>query len=83
MPFISDVERSSDKEVEGAFKISAKGVNLWVRIYKTNFGGRVKVTVSYLEGNGWKQSPAIWLDAKTCTQLAERLKNIANKLKNF
>jgi hypothetical protein len=80
MPFIADVERSSEKEVEGAFKISAKGVNLWVRVYRTNFGGRVKVTVSYLEGNGWKQTPAIWLDAKTCAQLAERLKNIADKL---
>jgi len=80
MPFITDVERSSDKEVEGAFKISAKGVNMWFRIYKTNFGDRVKITVSYLEGNVWKQTPAIWLDAKTCTQLAERLKNIASKL---
>jgi len=80
VPFIADVERTSDKEVEGAFKISAKGVNLWVRIYRTSFGGRVKVTVSYLEGGEWKQSPAIWLDAKTCIQLAERLKNIASKL---
>jgi hypothetical protein len=51
MPFIADVERTGEKEVEGAFKISAKGVNLWVRIYRTNFGGRVKVTVSYVEGN--------------------------------
>jgi hypothetical protein len=49
MPFIADVERTGEKEVEGAFKISAKGVNLWVRVYRTNFGGRVKVTVSYLE----------------------------------
>ena len=28
VPFIADVERASDKEVEGAFKSSAKGVNL-------------------------------------------------------
>jgi hypothetical protein len=80
MPFIADIERLSEKEVEGAFKISAKGVNLWVRAYRTNFGGRVKVTVSYVEGNEWKNTPAIWLDAKTCAQLAERLKNIAAKL---
>jgi len=80
MPFIADVETTGDKEVEGAFKISTKGVNLWVRIYRTSFGGRVKVTVSYLEGNEWKNTPAIWLDAKTCAQLAERLKNIADKL---
>ena len=80
MPFIADVERTGDREVEGAFKISAKGVNLWVRIYRTNFGGRVKVTLSYFEGNEWKQTPAIWLDGKTCAQLAERLKNISSKL---
>lgn len=29
MPFIADVERTGEKEVEGAFKISAKGVNLF------------------------------------------------------
>ncbi len=80
MPFISDVERKGEREVEGSFKISAKGVNLWVRIYRTSFGGRVKLTVSYLDGERWRQTPAIWLDGKTCAQLAERLKNIANKL---
>jgi Fanconi anemia group M protein len=32
------------------------------------------------KGNEWKNTPAIWLDAKTCAQLAERLKNIAAKL---
>ena len=55
-------------------------MNLWVRIYRTNFGEKVKITISYLEGNEWKNTPPIWLDKKTCTQLAERLKNVAEKL---
>jgi len=38
MPFIVDVEKSVNKEVEGAFKISAKNVNLWIRIYNTGYG---------------------------------------------
>ena len=80
MPIITDVERTGEREVEGAFKISAKRVNLWVRIYRTNFGEKVKITISYLEGNEWKNTPPIWLDKKTCMQLAERLKNVAEKL---
>jgi hypothetical protein len=32
MPIILDVERTGEREVEGAFKISAKGVNLWLTL---------------------------------------------------
>jgi hypothetical protein len=66
--------------LEGSFKISGKGVNLWVRIYRTDYGNRVKLTVSYLEANEWRNTPAIWLDGRTCAQLVERLKKLADKM---
>jgi len=56
MPFIVDVEKSGDKEVEGAFKISAKNVNLWVRICNTGYGKRARITMSYLEDGVWKNT---------------------------
>jgi hypothetical protein len=80
MPFIVDVEKSGEKEIEGAFKISAKGVNLWVRIYRTDYGNRVKLSISFIDANVWKHTPAIWLDRKTIAQLTEKLQNIVNKL---
>jgi hypothetical protein len=80
MPVIVDVEKRGEKELDGAFKISAKGVNMWVRIYRTDYGNRAKLAVSYLEANGWKSTPAIWLDGQTCAQLAEKLKKLADKM---
>ena len=80
MPVIVDVEKGGEKEVEGAFKISGKGVNLWVRIYNTEYGKRARITVSYLEGGVWKNTPAIWIDRKLCAQLAEKLLKIEAEL---
>jgi len=80
VPFIVDVEKSGDKEVEGAFKISAKNVNLWVRIYNTGYGKRARITISYLEDGVWKNTPPIWMDKKLCVQLAEKLLKIEGKL---
>jgi len=80
MPFLVDVKKSGDKEFEGAFKISGKGVNLWVRIYSTNYGNKARITVSYLEGTEWKNTPALWIDKKLCTQLSERLKKLTDNL---
>lgn len=52
MPFLVDVNKSGDKDLEGAFKISGKGVNLWVRVYSANYGNRARITVSYIDGDG-------------------------------
>jgi len=80
MPFMVEVEKTGKKEVEGAFKISAKGVNLWVRIYNTEYGSRARITMSYLEDGVWKNTPAIWMDKELCAQLIEKLLKIEGKL---
>ena len=80
MPIIVDVEKGGEKEVEGAFKISGKGVNLWVRIYNTGYGKSARITVSYLEDGVWKNTPAIWVDRKLCSKLVEKLLKLEEKL---
>ncbi len=80
MPVIVDVEKSGEKEVDGAFKISGKGVNLWVRIYNTGYGSRARITVSYLENGIWKNTPALWIDKRLCAQLAQKLQKLEGKL---
>ncbi|MEM0313703.1 MAG: hypothetical protein QW056_02275 [Candidatus Bathyarchaeia archaeon] len=80
MPIIVDVEKSGEKELDGAFRISAKGVNLWVRIYNTGYGGRARITVSYFEDGVWKTTPAIWIDKNLCNQLIEKLLMLEEKL---
>jgi hypothetical protein len=64
----------------GVFKISGKGINLWVRIYSTNYGNKARITVSYLEGTEWKNTPALWIDKRLCIQLTERLEKLADDL---
>lgn len=80
MPFISDVEKRGVNEIEGAFKIAGKDVNLWVRVYQTEFGKKAKITVSYKEADGWKNTPALWIDRNLCLQLAEKLKRLAESM---
>lgn len=79
-PFLVNVEKSGERELEGSFKISGKGVNLWVRVYSTNYGKRARVTVSYFDGSQWKNTPALWIDKKLYTQLSEHLKKLADNL---
>lgn len=80
MPVIVDVEKSGDKELDGAFKISGKGVNLWVRIYNTGYGNKARITVSYLEDGVWKNTPAIWIDKRLCSKFVEKLLKLEGKL---
>ena len=35
MPIVVDVERRGDRETGGGFRVSGRGVNLWVRVYQT------------------------------------------------
>jgi hypothetical protein len=75
-----NVEKRGERELEGSFKISGKGVNLWVRVYSTNYGKTARITISYLDGSHWKNTPALWINKRLCLQLAERIKKLEDKL---
>ena len=80
MPVIVDLEKKGEKEVSGGFRLSAKKVNLWVRIYETNFGKRARITVSYFNGERWVNTPPIWLNRELCMELSRKLAEISEKL---
>jgi len=80
MPVVIDVERRGDKEVDGGFRVSGKGVNLWVRIYRTDYGTRARITISYHDGAGWVNTPPLWIDGETCREISTRLDRIAKTL---
>lgn len=80
MPIILDVERSGDKELSGGFRVSGRGVNLWVRIYQTDYGRRVRVTMSYFDGARWVNTPPLWMDSELCQRFAGRLNTLSRVL---
>ena len=80
MPVIMDVERSSDKELSGGFRISGKGVNLWVRVYQTDFGRRMRLTISFFDGVRWVNTPPLWIDRRLCERIIARLSMLSEVL---
>lgn len=80
MPFLIEVKKSSEKELSGGFRLSGRGVNLWVRIYQTEFGKRARLTISFFDGVKWINTPPLWIDGELCGKLAERLQSISRML---
>lgn len=80
MTVIVDVERKGVRELSGGFKVSGRKVNLWVRIYDTEFGRKVRITVSFYDGIRWVNTPPIWLNKSLCEEFSARLKSISEKL---
>ncbi len=80
MTIIVDVERKGSRELSGGFRVSGRKVNLWVRIYDTEFGRRVRITMSYHDGVRWVNTPPIWLNKDLCVEVSERLRKISEKL---
>ena len=80
MPFLQDLEKSSEKELEGGFRVSGKNVNLWVRIYQTEFGAKARITLSYFEEGRWITTPPLWIDKKLAEGIAGRMSVIADML---
>ncbi|RLF10725.1 MAG: hypothetical protein DRJ69_02755 [Thermoprotei archaeon] len=80
VPVIVDIERGSEKELEGGFRVSGRNVNLWVRVYHTNYGKRVRLTVSYNDGYRWVNTPPIWLGRDLLDELVARLSRISAML---
>lgn len=80
VPVIVDVERSGEKELEGGFRVSGRNVNLWVRVYETEYGRRVRLTVSYNDGYRWINTPPIWLGKNLLDELVARLSRISATL---
>ena len=80
MPIIMDVGKSSGKELEGGFRVSGRDVNLWVRIYETEYGRRVRLTVSYNDGHRWINTPPLWMDKNLLEEFIMRLGKLSNTL---
>ncbi len=80
LPVIVDVERSSAKELDGGFRVSGKGINLWIRVYQTDYGKRVRITISYLEDGRWITTPALWIDKTLMDRFLSRLSIISSVL---
>ena len=80
MPVLMDVEKSSDKELSGGFRVSGKGVNLWVRVYQTDFGRRMRVTISFFDGGRWVNTPPIWIGRRLCERIIARLSMLSEVL---
>lgn len=80
MTVIVDIEKKGNREIEGGFRVSSRRVNLWVRIYDTEFGKRMRITMSYYDGVRWVNTPPIWLSRDLCEELLARLKRISEKL---
>jgi len=80
MPIVMDVERRGDRELDGGFRVSGKGVNLWVRVYHTDYGTKARITVSYNDGEKWINTPPLWIDKDTCREISSRLDRIFKTL---
>lgn len=80
MPVIVDVERSGVKELEGGFRVSGRNVNLWVRVYETEYGRRVRLTVSYNDGYRWVNTPPLWMDKRLLDKFVDRLGRLSARL---
>jgi len=80
MTVIVDIEKKGVREISGGFKVSGKKVNLWVRIYDTEFGRKARITVSFYDGTRWVNTPPIWLNKNLCEELSIRLRRVSEKL---
>jgi len=80
VPLIVNVERSGEKELEGGFRVSGRNVNLWVRVYQTEYGRRVRLTVSYNDGYRWINTPPIWMDKGLLDEFLTRLSRLSATL---
>ena len=80
MPIVMDVERRGDRELGGGFRVSGRGVNLWVRVYQTDYGTKARITVSYSDGVNWINTPPLWVDKKICMEISSRLDRISQTL---
>lgn len=80
MPIIVDVGKSSGKELEGGFRVSGRDVNLWVRVYDTEYGKRVRLTISYNDGYKWINTPPLWLDRNLLGEFITRLNRLFSNL---
>ena len=69
-----------DRELGGGFRVSGRGVNLWVRVYQTDYGTKARITVSYSDGVNWINTPPLWIDKKTCMEISSRLERISQTL---
>ncbi len=74
MPIIRDEDARSARELDGAFRVAGKRTNIWFRFYVTRFGNRCRVSMSYFDGEVWRNTPPIWLDEDLLSQLIEKLK---------
>ncbi len=80
MTVIVDVESRGARELSGGFKVSGRKVNLWVRIYDTEYGRKARITISFHDGTRWINTPPIWLNKNLCEELSLRLRKISEKL---
>ena len=80
MTVIVDIEKKSSRELSGGFKVSSRKVNLWVRVYDTEFGRKVRITMSFHNGVRWVNTPPIWLNKDLCEEFSQRLRKISEKL---
>lgn len=81
MPVIIDVGKSSEKEIGGGFRVSGRDVNLWVRVYDTEYGRRVRLTVSYNDGYRWINTPPLWMDRNLLEEFIMRLGKLSDALR--
>ena len=79
MPVVIKIEKRGEKEIEGGFKVVAKNVNMWVRIYRTVVGIRCRISFSYLDEKGkWKNTPPIWVNGELAREIGENFVRIAD-----
>jgi len=81
MPVIIDVEKSGGKELDGGFRVSGRDVNLWIRVYDTEYGRRVRLTISYNDGYRWINTPPLWMDRSLLEEFIMRLNKLSNTLR--
>jgi len=55
-------------------------VNLWVRIYQTDYGRRVRLTISYNDGVKWVNTPPLWMGRSLLKEFIERLNRVSATL---
>ena len=75
------VGKSSEKEIGGGFRVSGRNVNLWVRVYDTEYGRRVRLTVSYNDGYRWINTPPLWMDRNLLEEFIMRLGKLSDALR--
>jgi hypothetical protein len=84
MPFLKKIEARSNKEIEGGFQLTSKDVNIWVRLYKTEIGLRIRLTTSFRNEEGkWINTPPIWIDKELANELSEAFSELSKKMEKI